>query len=303
MSNFADRVIQESVRLGSPVVAGLDPRPNLLSSSQETATNGSMRARSRAYEEWGEQVLDGLAGVVPAVKIQIAFYECLGLPGMRAYIRTARRARDRGLLVIGDVKRGDIGSTAEAYAEAHFGAAASSAGGDVDAVTLNPYLGRESLEPFLARCAEDGRGAFALVRTSNPSAPQIQDLQVDGRPVHEHVGALVDEWGIELRGTEGYSSLGAVVGATYPRELKELRERHPHLLILVPGYGAQGGTAEDVAGALDDRGAGLLIASSRGILRAYREAADQDQDPVSAIRAAAETMRDDIRAAFEARTT
>ncbi len=293
-------MIRATTRLSSPIVAGLDPRPGLLSTAEEDASHGSFRARARAYEEWGRRVLDGLVDVVPAVKIQIAFYECLGLPGVRAYARTVRAARERGLLVIGDVKRGDIGTTAEAYAEAHLDAPARSIGADVDAVTLNPYLGRDALDPFLQRCRDDGRGAFALVRTSNPSAPQIQDLVADGRPVHEHVAALVDGWGAELRGEEGYSSLGAVVGATYPRELLELRGRHPHLLVLVPGYGAQGGTAEDVARALDDRGAGLLVASSRGILRAYRESADAGRDPTEGIRAAARAMRDDIRAAFEA---
>lgn len=300
MTNFADSVIRATTRLTSPIVAGLDPRPGLLSSREEAASAGSFRARARAYEVWGERVLDGLVDVVPAVKIQIAFYENLGLPGIRAYGRAVRAARERGLLVIGDIKRGDIGSTAEAYAEAHFGEPVRAVGADVDAVTLNPYLGSDSLDPFLARCREDGRGAFALVRTSNPSAPQIQDLVADGRPVHEHVAALVDDWGVSLRGDEGYSSLGAVVGATYPRELLEIRERHPHLLVLVPGYGAQGGTAADVARALDARGAGLLVASSRGILRAYREAADAGRDPTDGIRDAARSMRDDIRDAFEA---
>lgn len=298
---FADRAVERSRKLLCPVIAGLDPRPELLSTGEENAAGNSPRRLAAAYRRFGETVLDGLVGVVPAVKIQIAFYEALGLPGVGAYAATVRAARERGLLVVGDVKRGDIGSTAEAYAEGHFGAAAHQTAADVDAVTLNPYLGRDSIDPFLSHCRDAGKGAFVLVRTSNPSAVEIQDLIADGRPIYRHVAALVDSWGTELRGRLGYSSVGAVVGATYPRELREIRTAHPNLLILVPGYGAQGGTASDVAGALDELGSGLLVASSRGILRAYRTAADRGASPSEGVRDAALRMRDEIWTAFRAR--
>ncbi|MBI4879050.1 MAG: orotidine-5'-phosphate decarboxylase [Planctomycetes bacterium] len=296
--NFADRVIARTLELASPIAAGIDPRPDLLSSRAAAAAGGSHVRLARAYERFALDVLDGLVGVVPAVKVQIAFYEALGLPGVAAYARTLRAAKERGFLVIGDVKRGDIGPSSQAYADAHFGAAA---GADADALTVSPYLGRDTIAPFLVRCREEGRGLFALVRTSNPSAPEVQDLVAGGRPIYEHVAGLVEEWGRDLRGAEGYSSLGAVVGATYPEELAAIRSRHPRLLILVPGYGAQGGTAMDVVAALDARAAGILVASSRGILRAYRAAEDRGASGRDAVHAAALEMRDQIRAAWDAR--
>lgn len=296
---FADRVISRSIALQAPVVAGLDPRPELLTATQERSAEGSADRLARAYVEFGEVVLDGLRDVVPAVKIQVAFYEALGPAGFEAFFQTVGLARERGLLVIGDIKRGDIGTTAQAYADAFVGEQTTARGQDVDAVTLSPYLGSDSLIPFLESCHGHGRGAFALARTSNPSATQIQDLLVDGLPVYRHVARWIEQWGSELIGQEGYSSLGAVVGATYPRELAEIRQAHPNMLLLVPGYGAQGGTAEDVAAALDDRCAGLLVASSRGILKAYRQADETGTNPADGIRRAAEKMRDEIRTAWD----
>ncbi len=299
--SFADRAVERSRRLHCPVIAGLDPRPGLLSTAEESRAGRSPRRLASAFRKFGERVLDGLVGVVPAVKIQIAFYEALGVPGIGAYVAAVRAARERGFIVVGDIKRGDIGSTAEAYAEGHFGPVAQEAEADVDAVTLSPYLGRDSIEPFLSYCRDAGKGAFALVRTSNATAVEIQDLLAGGRPIYRHVAALVDSWGAELRGGLGYSSVGAVVGATYPRELLEIRAAHPNLLILVPGYGAQGGTAADVVAALDAHGSGLLVASSRGILKAYRTAADRGASPMQGIRDAASVMRDEIWAAFAGR--
>ena len=300
MVHFADAVTERTVALQSPIVAGLDPRPDLLPDDLRRAAD-SPRTLARAYVTFGRQVLDGLVDVVPAVKIQIAFYEALGIPGVHAYATAVRDARERGLLVIGDIKRGDIGSTAEAYVEGHFGGPAAAMGADVDAVTLNPYLGVDSLSPFLRRATEHGKGAFALVRTSNPSARELQDLVVDGRPVYEHTAALVSGWGAELRGASGYSSLGAVVGATYPDELRRIRELHPELLLLIPGYGAQGGGPADVVSALDERGAGALIASSRGLMKGCREAADDGEPPATGVRRLAQKMREEILAAWDAR--
>lgn len=301
MVHFADAVIERTIELRCPVAAGIDPRPELLSSELAGRFADSARGLARAYEHFGAGVLDGLEGIVPAVKIQIAFYEALGLPGVRAYAKTLRRAKEKGFLVIADIKRGDIGSTAEAYAAGHFGGRAE--GLDADAVTLSPYLGGDSLRPFLADAGapadQEVKGAFALVRTSNPSAREIQDLRSDGRPVYEHVARLVEEWGADHRGTSGYSALGAVVGATYPEELRAIRRAHPRMLLLIPGYGAQGGTAEDVAAALDERGAGALVASSRGILRGFRAAAERGLSPEEGIREEAVKMREDLRRAFE----
>ncbi|MFH0945154.1 MAG: orotidine-5'-phosphate decarboxylase [Planctomycetota bacterium] len=296
--NFADRLIRRTVELNSPVLAGLDPRPELLSRELLLESGETRPGLARAYVRFAEDVLDGLVDVAPAVKIQIAFYEALGPPGIEAYFSSVRLARERGFLVIGDIKRGDIGTSSAAYATAHFGAPAQELHADVDAVTLSPYLGSDCLEPFLKICRSEGRGAFALVRTSNPSAPEIQNLVADGIPVYQHVANLVQQWGEDLVGSEGYSSLGAVVGATYREELLAIRKKNPSLLLLVPGYGAQGGTAEDVGACLDSRGTGLLVASSRGILRAYREAADAGRSPVAGIREAAQQMRDEIRAAW-----
>lgn len=311
MTNFADAVIARTKELGCPVAAGLDPRPGLLSDALQSEA-GTTRGLAKAYEAFADGVLTGLADLVPVVKIQVAFYEALGLPGMKAYAYSVRRAKELGLLVIGDIKRGDIGTTAEAYAAGHVGSpdgfdlglGAESDPPDlplhVDCVTLSPYLGRDSMAPFLDVAREQGKGAFALVRTSNPSAREIQDLVVDGRPVFSWVADLVSSWGKDLIGSSGYSSLGAVVGATYPEELAAIRKDHPELLLLIPGYGAQGGGPADVISALDADGAGALIASSRGILRGFRDAAQKGLDPEQGIREEAIAMRDALRAAHKA---
>lgn len=294
---FADRLTARVHELRCPVVAGLDPRADLLSAAQRRRAGGSVRQTAQAYVDFAQGFLDGLVGVVPAVKIQIAFYEALGLPGMHAYVRSIRAARDRGLIVIGDIKRGDIGTTAEAYASGHLGQVTTNARYDVDAVTLNPYLGVDSVQPFLTDAFRH-KGAFALVRTSNKSARELQDLTCDGKPLFEHVAARVVEWGRDRVGTCGYSSLGAVVGATYPAELARIRSLHPGLLLLIPGYGAQGGGARDVVAALDEHGGGALIASSRGLMVGYREAADAGRPPDLGVRVLAEKMRDEIHAAW-----
>lgn len=297
--HFADELIDRSRTLASPTCVGLDPRTELLPTFLAPETAASPRALARAFESLAAIVFDAVAGVVPAVKIQIAFYEALGLPGVRAYAHTVALAKERGLLVIGDVKRGDIGSTAEAYAQGHFDAPAPAE--CVDAITLNPYLGSDAIQPFLDRAATQGKGAFVLVRTSNASARQVQDLRCDGDPLYLHVARLVARWGRAHVGRRGYSSLGAVVGATYPDELRTIRAAEPSLLILVPGYGAQGGSAEDVAPAFDAHGSGLLVTSSRDILRAALPA-DSVRTATALVKAAAERMRDDLRRAFERRT-
>ncbi len=240
-----------------------------------------------------------MAGIVPVIKIQIAFYESLGIRAARTYGRAIRIAKQHGLLVIGDIKRGDVGSTAEAYADAHFGSIAASNSMDADAVTLSPYLGFDAIAPFMPFVKDAGKGLYLLVRTSNPSAPDLQDeILRDGRRLFEHVSDTVAKWGSSAIGERGYSSLGMVVGATYPHELEMLKQRHPHSLFLVPGYGAQGGTAESIAAAFRSDSFDFLVASSREILKVASTRDFSHRECVAALALAATSMRDNILAAF-----
>ncbi|MBK6939420.1 MAG: orotidine-5'-phosphate decarboxylase [Planctomycetes bacterium] len=294
MQLFAERLHQRCRELRSSVVVGLDPKPNLLSSRQEHDGKASTRALARSYVAFARDIVDAVADVALAIKVQVACYEALGLPGIRAYVETLRAIKARGIPVIGDIKRGDIGISSAGYLDGHFGRTAKAGGYDADAVTLSPYLGFDTIEPWMEACRTNGKGLFLLVRTSNPSARDLQDLIVDGAPLYASVARLVDRWGEPVRGSSGYSSIGAVVGATYPAELLAIRRAHPTLWILVPGYGAQGGTAADVAPAFDADGAGLLVSSSRGILAAYRESEKLGVPAVEHVRRAALSMRDDL---------
>jgi orotidine-5'-phosphate decarboxylase len=223
-----------------------------------------------AYLRFCQGVIDVVAPLAAAVKPQAAFFEQLGLPGMAALAGTIAYARERGLLVILDGKRNDIGSTARAYAEAYVGGEVSSPWG-ADAVTVNPYLGDDSLRPFVEVAQERGGGVFVLVRTSNPGGAMLQELQAGDRRLYEHVAAYVELLASETRGNSGYGAVGAVVGATHPEQLARLRETMPHSWFLVPGYGAQGGSARDVAAAFDTEGLGAVVNSSRAIIFAYRQ--------------------------------
>jgi len=288
--HFADRLMAEVAGKKSQVVVGIDPRPEQL--PPELAPGET----AEAFIAFACGVVEAVAEHAAAVKPQVAFYEALGCDGMRAYAETVRIAREAGLLVIGDVKRSDIASTAAAYAAAHLGAD----GGDfvADAVTVNPYLGADGVRPFLDAAAAHGRGVFALVKTSNPSSADIQDLDCGGWPLYERVAGLVEAWGEPLRGESGYSSLGAVVGATYPQELARLRALMPHAPLLVPGFGAQGGGVEEVKAAFDADGLGAVVNSSRGIIFAYeREPYRARFGPErwrEAVRAAAAEMREQL---------
>ena len=273
-SNFADRLQAAVERTGTPCIVGLDPHLELLPTEFEAARDPGLERGQRAQclGDFVCEVIRLVAGRVPAVKPQSAFFEALGSDGARAWERVVAEARAAGLLVIGDVKRGDIQSSAAAYSQAFLGTAGL---GDArfacDAITINPLLGADSVEPFLAHCRENGSGLFVLVRTSNPSSA---DFQRHGEPELSHViAAAVDRWGEELIGSSGLASVGAVVGATHSRELQDFRARMPRTPILLPGYGAQGGGAGDVVDAfMPGRGArGALVSSSRGILFAWRE--------------------------------
>ncbi|MGD2175318.1 MAG: orotidine-5'-phosphate decarboxylase [Candidatus Brocadiaceae bacterium] len=273
--HFADRLLGAVRGRESQVVVGLDPRISRLPREVMGAAGekpGRCEAAARAIVEFNRQVIDAVAEQAVAVKPQVAFYEQYGVAGMRAYAETIGCARARGLLVIGDVKRNDIASTAEAYAAAHLGGSDVPDCGDflVDALTVNPYLGADGVRPFLEAASRTGRGVFALVKTSNPSSVDVQDLDCEGRPLYERVAGLVEEWGEPHRGEGGYSLLGAVVGAPFPKELARLRELMPHAPFLVPGFGAQGGGVEEVRAAFDSEGTGAVVNSSRGIIFAWQ---------------------------------
>lgn len=284
--SFGLRLTRAVRRKGTPVVVGLDPRtthlPVELRNRWEVSLGTGPAAYATAYEEFCSRVVDVVAPLVPAVKVQSAFFEQLGPWGVGAMGRVMAKARREELLVIHDGKRNDIGSTAEAYAAGYLalprhdqtsnvGEADQplAAAWDADAMTVNPYLGDDGLEPFLRIADERGAGVFALVKTSNPGGPRLQDLVCDGVPVYRHVAQWVEGLAAATCGEDRYGSVGAVVGATYPAELSELRGVMPHVLLLIPGYGAQGASARDVAGAFDDDGLGALVNSSRGILFAY----------------------------------
>lgn len=268
MNHFADRLIAAVRRCRNPVLVGLDPRADSLPDSLQPTAADDLPAIAEAYRTFCCGVIDVVAPLVPIVKPQAAFFEELGPAGMSALGEVIRYARQRGLLVLLDGKRNDIGSTATAYARGYLGPPPSSAWG-ADALTVSPYLGDDSLAPFVQTARERGAGVFVLVKTSNPGGSLFQDLTADGRPLYQHVAALVESLAGQTLGDGPYGAVGAVTGATYPRQLPELRSLMPHAWLLVPGYGAQGGTARDVAGAFDAHGLGAVVNSSRAIIFAH----------------------------------
>ena len=253
--------------------------------------------------------MDAVYDLIPAVKPQVAMYEQFGIPGMIAFKRTVDYCKEKGLVVIGDIKRGDIGSTSEAYAVGHLGKVRigdkSYAGFDEDFVTVNPYLGSDGVKPFTSICAGEKKGIFVLVKTSNPSSGEFQDRLIDGKPLYELVGEKVRDWGAECMPESGdYSYVGAVVGATYPEQGKLLRKVMPHTFILVPGYGAQGGKGSDLVHFFHEDGLGAIINSSRGIIAAYQQekyAGYGEKGYADAARAAVIDMREDIASALRNR--
>lgn len=273
-----ERLIEEIEKKKAPIVVGLDPDlsflPMHLVNKNMAATGNNLKSIASAILEYNMALIDAISDLVPAVKPQIAMYEQFGIPGIMTYRHTIDYAKEKGLIVIGDVKRGDIGSTSTAYARAHIGSISLGNAriypfGE-DMCTVNPYLGDDGITPFINVCKYEDKGIFVLVKTSNPGSGQLQDLIVsDGRPVYEHVASMVSELGEELI-HDGYSDVGAVVGATYPEMGARLRELMPHTFILVPGYGAQGATGKDLKGFFDKDGRGAIVNSSRGIIAAYK---------------------------------
>ena len=301
--NYADRLIEAVRRAGNAVCVGIDPRPEDLPPGLLDKYPGDRAGVAAAMGEFGRGVVDVVAGRVGVVKFQAAFYEAYGPEGMAALGETIHYARGRGLIVIFDGKRNDIGSTAEAYARAYLGkvpvGGAFVPSWDADAITVNPYLGGDGIAPFVKVAAREGKGLFVLVRTSNASAREFQDLVADGKPVYRHVADRLAGWAAPHRGASGYSLAGAVVGATYPAELAELRAAMPGVLFLVPGYGTQGGSAADVAPAFDADGLGAVVNNSRGLIFAYQQSkykSKYEGNWQGAVEAALAEMVDDLAA-------
>jgi len=287
MQNFADRLIDAVRKKSSPCVVGLDPRIDLMPGFVKSGRGALSRATvCSIISDFHELVLDAVADLVPAVKPQLAFYEQYGLGGLEAFENTVNAARERGLLVIADGKRNDIASTAEAYAAAFLSDTAFYS----DSMTVTPYLGRDSLEPFVKACAEHGKGMFVVLKTSNRGSRDFQDqpLEATRRPLYETIAAIIEDLGKGLIGESGYSSIGAVVGATFPQDGRRLRALMPHALILVPGYGAQGGSAQSAAACFHENGLGAVVSSSRGVTYAH-------SDPAISRAACAQMVRDNAR--------
>lgn len=293
--SFSDELITRCRTLGNSICVGFDPRPELLPAPLRLDASRGPRQLARAYARFAELMINACHDLAPILKPQLAFFESLGSRGMLAYEHCVAHARRMGMLVLADAKRGDIGTTAAAYAEAFFGDLAQSRGVVADAITLNPYLGFDSIKPFLDYVVRSGRGLFVLVRTSNPSSKEIQDVRLqDGRRQYELVADLVESWGNGSIGTFGYSSVGMVVGATHEEDLRAIRARHPKSLLLVPGYGAQGGNANSVRPAFDAMGFGALISSSREIMSAAATPDGTLELAFQGVRAAVSRMKDDL---------
>lgn len=280
--HFADKLTKAIKDKNSVICVGLDPRldqiPGFIVDKMKKEHGMTFKAAAEAFLEFNKGIIDAVADLVPVVKPQIAFYEQYGFEGMRAFEETCTYAASKGLIVLADGKRNDIGSTAQAYANAFlgevelFGKKVSAM--NVDALTVNAYLGLDGVRPFVKVCAEKEKGIFVLVKTSNPSSGDLQDrvTKDEEMPIHELMAHFVDSWGDDFIGESGYGFVGAVVGATYPAELKKLRDLMPNSYLLVPGYGVQGGGAEDVKDAFDENGLGAVVNSSRGIIFAYEKA-------------------------------
>lgn len=304
------KLIQKIQKTNAPIVVGLDPMlkyvPEHIQKKAFAEYGETLEGAAEAIWQFNKAIVDATWDLIPAVKPQIAMYEQFGIPGMQAYEKTVSYCQEKDLVVIGDIKRGDIGSTSEAYAVGHLGRVSvggnSFAGFHEDFATVNPYLGSDGVKPFIKVCKEEKKGLFILVKTSNPSSGEFQDQLVNGRPLYELVGEQVAKWGEEHMGDD-YSYIGAVVGATYPKMGKVLRKIMPKNYILVPGYGAQGGKGKDLVHFFNEDGLGAIVNSSRGIIAAYMQEAYSNFSPenfADASRQAVLDMAADIDGALQA---
>lgn len=297
-----DRLIEKIEQTQNPTVAGLDPKldfvPEYIKKKSFEKYGETLKGAANALWKFNKALIDALYDIVPAVKPQAAYYEMYGVPGMKTLYKTQEYARSKGLYVITDGKRNDIGTTMEAYATAHLGKV--KVGSEefepfpADALTVNGYLGSDCVKPLIKVCKENDKGIFVLAKTSNPSSGELQDKKIDSEPIYEVMGKMAEEWGKELPGVYGYSGVGIVAGATYPEQTAELRKALPHTFFLVPGYGAQGANAKDIAAAFDKNGLGGIVNSSRGIMCAYQKQKCDEREFAEAARREAIRMRDEI---------
>ena len=303
MEKIIDKLVNKIKETNNPTVIGLDPRYEMIPNCIKEKYSQDLEGISKAIIEFNKKLIDETCDIIPAVKVQIAFYEMYGIEGLKAFKETCNYAKSKNMLVIADAKRGDIGSTAEGYSKAFLGR--TKIGDkeipifDVDFLTVNAYFGIDCVKPFIEDCKKNGKGIFILVKTSNPSSGELQDLKTkDGDEIYTEMAKLVEKWGEELRGEYGYSSISAVVGATYPKQLKQIREIAPHTFFLIPGYGAQGGKAEDIALGFDSNGLGGIVNNSRGLMCAYKSDLWKDkfseEDFAKATREEAIRMRDEL---------
>lgn len=298
-----DRLIEKIVEKQNPTVAGLDPKLDYVPQSIKSACfekyGKTLEGAAAALLEFNKAIIDEIYDIVPAIKPQAAYYEMYGWQGVKVLADTIAYAQSKGMFVMTDGKRNDIGTTMEAYAAAHLGTTVVdgeeiSAFG-ADALTVNGYLGTDGIKPLCEICKKGDKGIFVLVKTSNPSSGELQDMKLEnGATVYEQMGRMCESWGEELPGKYGYSGVGAVVGATYPDQLLEMRQKAPHTFFLVPGYGAQGGGAQDAKNAFDKNGLGAIINSSRGIMCAWKKQGLTEDDFAKAARNEALRMKDDI---------
>lgn len=298
-----DQLLEKMMECQNPTVAGLDPRleyiPAYIREEAFQTNDTAFGAAAQAILRYNMGLIDALCEIVPAVKPQSAYYEMYGWAGMRAMEQTIAYAREKGMYVILDGKRNDIGSTMEAYATAFLGETQingkSFPAFGADCLTVNGYLGTDGIKPLLDTCEKENKGIFVLVKTSNPSSGELQDLQLEtGATVYETMIQMCESWGAQLPGNYGYTGVGAVVGATYPQQLSQLRSAFPHVFFLVPGYGAQGGGADDIVGAFDENGLGGIVNSSRAILCAWQKEGCAEADYAQAARREAERMQQEI---------
>ena len=298
-----DKLIDKIRKTDNPTVMGLDPRYEMIPKCVTDKYPKTLEGVSKAIVEFNKELIDATYDIIPAVKPQIAFYEMFGIPGMEAFKETCKYAKEKGMCVIADIKRGDIGSTAAGYSNAYLGKTTIGETMqeiyDVDFVTVNPYMGTDCVKPFIEDCKKYDKGIFILVKTSNPSSGELQDLKLEnGKEVYLEVASLVKKWGEDLIGNYGYSSVAAVVGATYPEQLSQIRKAIPNTFFLIPGYGAQGGKAEDIAIAFDKNKLGGIVNASRSLMCAYKSDLWKDkykeEEYAKATRSEAIRMRDEI---------
>lgn len=298
-----DKLIDRIIETKCPVCVGLDTQMDYIPQDMLSGDNSdTLRYAARNIFEFNRAIIEAVGDAVPCVKVQSAYYEMYGYPGVETFYKTIQYAKEKGLIVIADVKRNDIGSTAAAYSAAYLGrtrvASDEISPFDADFVTVNGYLGTDGIKPFLEDCSQYNKGIFVLVKTSNPSSGELQDLESGGKMIWEHMADMVEKWGSGLVGKHGYSDVGAVVGATYPKQAKAHRMAHPGVFVLIPGYGAQGATAKDIAPNFDKNGMGGIVNSSRAILTAYRDKKYKNKSFDTAALLCAQDMRSDIMQAI-----